>query len=267
MIRNLLVPLGEDDRQAARIAAALVIARRFEAHVQGLCPLVRPSTPNFVEISLADVTAREWARRQEAGRACEKQLIAAADAAGVQAAARSEEADPAEAILEWGRVADLVVLGQPQEAAERAVAETVLLDLGRPVLMLPYAGDFPRIGESVAIAWNGSRESARAAQAALPFLLRARKVAVIGCELDERRRAGAERLVANLARHGVEVRLELSPAGDLPVGDALLNAASDLGCDLLAMGAYGHSRTRELVFGGATRSLLAHMTTPTLFAH
>jgi nucleotide-binding universal stress UspA family protein len=267
MIRNVLAPLGEDAREGARVAAALAVAKRFEGHVQAIFPLVRPATPNFAEASLAEVAAREWARRQEAGRAAEKLFLAAAAAAGVSAEARSEEGEPSELILDWGRVADLTVLGQPQEGGERALVEAVLLDLGRPVLMVPYAGEFPTSGDSVAVAWNGTRESARALQAGMPFLARARKVALIGCDLDGRQRDSARRLAGNLARRGIDARLEFLPQGDLPVGDVLLNAVADLGVDLLVMGAYGHSRARELVFGGATRSLLAHMTAPVLFAH
>jgi nucleotide-binding universal stress UspA family protein len=267
MIKNVLTPLGEEARETARIAAAFAVAKRFDGHVQGLFSLTRPATPNFADASLADVASREWARRQEASRAAQARFLAAAAAAGVPAEAYGEEGEPGELLLDWGRAADIVVLSQPRENDDRAVVEHVLLDLGRPALLVPYAGEFPSLGDNVALAWNGSREAARAVQAGMPFLARARTVTVIGAELDARERASAERLAANLKRHGVEARLEFPPAIGLSIGDALLNAVADLGADLLVMGAYGHSRMRELVFGGATRSLLAHMTAPTLFVH
>lgn len=267
MIRNVVVQLGEDGRRDERIAAAFSVARRFDGHVLGLYPLVRPQTPNLVEVSLADFTAREWARRQEAARQTQKAFLAAAGAAGLRADARAEEGLPEEVLVDWGRTADLVVLGQPVETEEQRPAEELVLGLGRPVLMTPYAGDFTSVGQSVAVAWNGTREAARALQSAMPFLLHSRKATLIGVDLEGRARASIERLAPNLARHGVDVRLELIPSGGLSVGDVILNAVADLSADLLVMGAYGHSRTRELVFGGATRSLFGHMTVPTLFAH
>lgn len=267
MIKNLLLLLGDDEQVERRTEAAFAVARRFGAHVIGLYPLVRSPAPNFAEISLADVAAREWARRHEAGRAAEKRFLAAAAAAGVSAEARLEEGEPASLLLEWGRAAELTVLSQAGPDGEPSAVEEVLLALGRPVLVVPYVSAFPTIGESVVLAWNGTRESARAAQAGLPHFAHARKVTVVGCELDARRREEARRLVANLSRHGIDAGLELMPAGDLSVGDVLLNAVADLGADLLVMGAYGHSRMREFVFGGATRTLLAQMTAPTLFVH
>jgi len=267
MIRNVLVQLGEDERRRARAAAAFAVARSFDGQVLGVFPLVRPQAPNLVEVNLTSLTAREWGRRQEAARQAQKDFLAEAASAGVPAEAREEEGLPEEVLTDWGRTADLVVLSQPARDDDDRPAEELVLGLGRPVLMVPYAGEFPTMGESVAVAWNGSREAARALQSAMPFLVRAKKVFLIGVDLEGRARASIERLAPNLARHGVDVRLERIPSAGLAVGDVLLNAVADCGADLLVMGAYGHSRTRELVFGGATRSLFGHMTAPTLFAH
>lgn len=260
MIKNLLLQLGDDERVDARTQAALAVAKRFGAHVAGLHPLAR-QVPGF-----ADVAARERTR-QDAGRTAEARFLAAAAAAGVSAEAHVEAGEPSELLLAWGRSADLAVLGQAEPEGAPSPAEDVLLALGRPALVIPFVGAFPTVGEAILLAWNGTRESALAAQAALPFLVRAGKVTVVGYDLDGPQRAGARRVVASLARHGVEARLDLSPLGDLPIGDALLNAAFELGADLLVMGAYGRSRMRERVFGGATRSLLTQMTVPALFAH
>jgi nucleotide-binding universal stress UspA family protein len=267
MIRNVLVQLGEDERRRVRARAAFAVARRFEGRALGLFPLVRPQTPNFAEINLADLTAREWGRRQEAAREEQKAFLAEATAAGVPAQAAAEEGLPEELLTDWGRTADLLVLSQPTDDEDERPAEALVLGLGRPVLMVPYAGEFPTVGDTVAVAWNGTREAARALHAAMPFLLRARKIFLVGVDLDGRPKASIERLAQNLAAHALDVRLERIPSGGLAIGDILLNAAADLAADLLVMGAYGHSRTRELVFGGATRSLFRHMTLPTLFAH
>ena len=138
---------------------------------------------------------------------------------------------------------------------------------GRPVLVVPYAGRHEGLGSRVLVAWNASREAARAVHDALPLLTRARSVVVLAVDPpDEDHIPGAD-IAAHLAHHGVHVEARHTVAPDIEVGDELLNLISDLGADLLVMGAYGRSRWREAVFGGATRHILAHMTVPVLMAH
>ena len=117
------------------------------------------------------------------------------------------------------------------------------------------------------MAWNANREAARAVHDAMPLLTHAESVVVLSVDpQDERHFAGAD-IATHLARHGVNVEARRSVAPNIPIGDELLNMASDLGSDLMVMGAYGHSRLREAVFGGVTRHLLRHMTIPVLMSH
>jgi len=147
----------------------------------------------------------------------------------------------------------------------------VMIAGGRPVLFIPTAGRFPTIGSNATIAWNGSRESARAVFDALPFLVAAKQVRILAVNPDDTELHGTvlpgSELATALARHGVKCEVARSVAPDIGIGDELLSRLADRGSDLLVMGGFGHSRFREFIFGGATRSILAHMTAPVLMSH
>jgi nucleotide-binding universal stress UspA family protein len=184
----------------------------------------------------------------------------------------ANRAVPAEA-----RLADLTVVGQRNpDDAESFVAEqfveNLVLSAGRPVLILPYAIEFASVGENILLAWDGSREATRALHDALPFLARAKQVVVLtvnalAAEPPASRIPGSD--IANvIARHGANVVTEqMEGVRDVPIGEMLLSRAADFGTDLIVMGGYGHSRWRELVLGGATRSILKAMTVPVLMSH
>jgi len=123
----------------------------------------------------------------------------------------------------------------------------------------------------VLVAWNASREATRAVHDALPILERADLVHVMAINPDHGRAGhgdipGAD-ICLHLSRHGVKAVCEHITADDLDPGEMLLSRAADEDCDLIVMGGYGHSRMRQLVLGGTTRQLLAHMTVPVLFSH
>jgi nucleotide-binding universal stress UspA family protein len=174
------------------------------------------------------------------------------------------------------RYADLTIMGQLDPDNEwasviYALPEDVALSSGRPVLVVPYAGTFPSVGQRVLVAWDASREATRAVNDAMPLLSAASSVTVMTIDPQQSREEhgdvpGAD-IALHLARHGVAAQVESTVSGGIGVGDALLSRASDLGADLLIMGAYGHSRGRELILGGATRTVLESMTLPVLMAH
>ena len=172
------------------------------------------------------------------------------------------------------RYADVIVVsqsaleGDPAVAADMLPEEMVFL-AGRPALVVPRHGRFERLGERVLIAWDRSREATRAIHDALPMLVRASSVTVMEVETRVARRghiAGAD-LARHLARHGVKAEVSSTTSSDIDVADIILSRSVDLGADLLVMGAYGHSRLRELVLGGVTRQILAQMTLPVLMSH
>jgi nucleotide-binding universal stress UspA family protein len=174
------------------------------------------------------------------------------------------------------RYVDLVIVGQTDAdaddaAVDRHLADHLVLDAGTPVLVVPYVGQYATVGERVQVAWNSSREAARAVNDALPILERAKLVKVLAINPKDGPKGhgdvpGAD-ICLHLARHGVNAVCESIRAPDIGVGNMLLSRAADDDADLLVMGAYGRSRLRELVLGGATRHILYHMTIPVLLSH
>jgi nucleotide-binding universal stress UspA family protein len=193
---------------------------------------------------------------------------------GVRAEWRVDEGDVVGAVKLHARYADLTIVGQgldlkdaPGELA--VLPQELALGVGRPVLVVPRYGAFERVGERVLIAWNGSREATRAVHDAIPILKEATRVTVLSIDPDgePQPRTPSADIALHLARHGIAGEAASTSSVDIEVGDVLLSRAADLGADLIVMGAYGHSRVREMVLGGATRHLLQHMTVPVLMSH
>jgi len=177
-------------------------------------------------------------------------------------------------LLATMRAADLVIY--PQGTAEYRLPtdfapQDIVVAAGRPVLVVPYAGELARLGRRVLVAWDGSREAARAAHDALPLLHKAELVTLLTVserEDDfERSRPGLDRMLRNYERHGIRVRTEETVRGDLAIADVLLSLAGDRDADLIVAGAYHHSQLRESLFGGVTHDLLDRMTVPVLMSH
>jgi nucleotide-binding universal stress UspA family protein len=169
---------------------------------------------------------------------------------------------------------DLVVLGQSSNGYRLPGGfrpEDVIVGSGRPVLVVPYAGEFGAIGRRVLVAWDGSREAARALHDALPLMAKAEAAIVIGVSMREaqaeRAHPSLDRIVRHLVRHGIPARLEETVGSDVPIADLLLSRASDFDADLIVAGAYHHSRFREALIGGVSRGLLDHTTVPLLMSH
>ena len=171
--------------------------------------------------------------------------------------------------------ADLMVLGQhdpstdPSSGVPSDFAENVMLMSGKPALILPYAGLPPAvIGETVVIAWKPVREAARAVGAAMPLLKRARRVVILSWAGDDENVAGKRLdLRGYLRLNGVEASWQEQGNETSGLGELLLSRSFDLGADLLVMGCYGHSRAREWVLGGTSRTVLESMTLPVLMSH
>ncbi len=166
--------------------------------------------------------------------------------------------------------ADLVILGQRDRSRVGALdaPEDVILACGRPVLVIPNANAFDRVGETVLVAWNNSPQATRAVHDALPLMATSKAVTVLSVNpeaADEGEQC--EALVRHLARHGLRAEAQVRHSDALSVADFALSQAAELGCDLLVMGAYGHSRLREMVLGGMTRDMLRRMTLPVLMSH
>jgi nucleotide-binding universal stress UspA family protein len=178
-------------------------------------------------------------------------------------------------LIELAETADLAILGQYPGNDSDGVTwlrpDHVVTAAGRPVLVVPYAGTFARVGSRVLVAWDGTREANRALHDALPLIGDAEAVTVIYVgtrETDlDRARPRLERVVQHLQRHGVRAQPEESPRNGIAISDVLLSRAADLGADMIVAGAYHNSHLRETLLGGVSRDLLDHMTVPVLMSH
>jgi nucleotide-binding universal stress UspA family protein len=280
-LKDILVHLDPTPRCATRLAVAAGLAARHGAHLTGVHVIDIPSANYFYGAAMPFVPANpeEIVDRMRAEAA---EVAAPIEAAfreclrrnGIEGEWRLVEGNPSAMVALHARYADLIVVGQPNHYEPQdadAVTVTTVMTSGRPVLAIPYAGEFPTIGERVLIAWNASREAARAVNDAMPLLIGAKQVTVLA--INPQRGVGghgdvpAADIALHLARHGLRAEAAHTVAKDIADGEALLSYAADLGADLIVAGAYGHSRARELVFGGVTRTLIAEMTAPVLLSH
>lgn len=276
-LKDLLVHVDDSKANPGRVDAALRLATAHDAHLTAL--YVAPPwnvMPAYTEAHIPGEIVEEQrkAAAERAGKA--KQAFEdTAGKAGLSTEWRFVEGELARTLSLHARYADLLVLGQANTSDELSVSEgvveQVLLDVGRPVLMVPYIGAPEAIGERVLVAWNGSREAMRAIHDAMPLLQRAADVQVLSVNpargpAGDGDLPGAD-ICLHLARHGVNAQAAYTESNGISVGELLLSRASDQRADLIVMGAYGHSRYRELVLGGATRQLLESMTVPVLMSH
>jgi nucleotide-binding universal stress UspA family protein len=275
--RTVLVELDGSERDGERLELAAAISDPDKAHVVGL-HVISPFYPTmgaFGDASaglIADVQEAYMQEAAETARQIEERSTAQMKKTGVGFEWRSVVGFASDIVPVHARYVDIAIMGQsdPDEMSPskpRDLPAQTVLDAGRPVLVMPYIGKYPRVGEKVLVAWNGSRESARAVHDAMPILQNAKRVTVLAINpRDDDHIAGAD-IAAALARHGVNTEAMKTVSSDVSVGELLLSEAADLDSDLLVMGAYGHSRFRELVLGGASQLMLNAMTLPVLMSH
>jgi len=275
--KTILVHCDASRTVGSRLATAADVAQRFEARLVGLHAREPFEVLSFVDGGMAMGPLME---AYEAGcEAAEKTAQSAYDKAtkgrNFPAEWRVTEAFSDDALAVNARYADLLVIGQadPDDPAgsRNDLPEAMAFATGRPVLVVPQIGAPSSVGKTVMLCWNASRESARAAADALPFLQAAEKVIVLVVDpevsADRHGQEPGADVAAWLARHGVKVTVQRDVAADAKIGEIILSRAADHGVDLIVMGIYGHSRLREMVLGGVSRTLLSSMTVPVLMSH
>jgi nucleotide-binding universal stress UspA family protein len=277
--KTILVQLDQGVRRGERLELAFGLAEKFDANLIGLFALSAPRIPSLALAEAGPVVVEAVKRqRGEAAQQAEREFRAGlVRHDGVRAEWRMSAQDALGAVRLHARYADLVVVGQPLPPGDdtdgllSGFAEELVLTAGRPVLLVPYAGRFSAVGDRVLLAWNAGREAARAMTDALPLLARAVEVQVVVFDPDRGSGDHGEEPGADiglyLARHGVKVTVARQVGAGIDVGEQILSRAADVSADLVVMGAYGHSRTRELILGGVTRTLLESMTVPVLMSH
>ncbi|HYM02578.1 MAG TPA: universal stress protein [Stellaceae bacterium] len=282
-MKDILVHLDGSARSGAVMAFAAGLARRCLAHLTAVYTLEFPALEFFagpsdlVDLRFVDETIERLRERARDNAAkIEQEFRERLRRDGIAGEWRLVEGFTAQRVAQHARYADLAILGQrdprdPSLAARTDTPSTVLMASGRPILVLPRVGDYPSAGRHVLVGWKSSREAAHAVNDALPLLQRAQAVTVLAVNPEGGVGADGDMPAADialhLARHGVNATAAHTVAKDIPEGDALLNYAADIEADLIVAGGYGHSRMRELAFGGVTRVLLETMTVPVFLSH
>ncbi|MFN3867674.1 MAG: universal stress protein [Hyphomicrobiaceae bacterium] len=274
----MLVHLNDPRRASLLLAPALTLAARFESHVVGLHvygglpPLAAGGVPYGADVVEAVIESEK--REASALKTIFEHATSGLPLVAEWVSEKTPYPDLAQFVMQRGRCCDLIVASQSDATWDMAPVldfpERLAIESGRPVMIVPSAGRFDAVGRVVAVAWNGSRESARAAVDAQPLLRASDAVAIIvvgAVPSDERMMQGARELAASLVRYGIKVSVNEVARDRFGIGEALLEGAASVGADLLVMGGYGHSRFRELIFGGATRYVLHNLSMPVLLSH
>jgi len=275
MIKDIVVNLGLGERDPAG-EYAVSMAEAFEAHVLGTAFAYEPIIPGA---AMGGVAAQYLdAQRRDAGdkaRAAIARFTEAARRAGISFETRVMETSISGAADQLGQIArrfDIAVVGQAnrqQAMPDEVVDEGVLFASGRPVVFVPFIqkGGL-KLGRAM-IAWDGSRAAARAVADSLPLLGKAKtvEIVIVGSKESKPDQLPGADLAEHLARHGLTVEVKRITASEIDVAAAILSYAADSGADLIVMGGYGHSRLREFILGGVTRTILKSMTVPVLMSH
>lgn len=277
--KSMLVHLDTSRRCAERVDIASRLALDFGAHLVGLYVAEpRELRGGLASEAGAEFVAQRHAPQRELAQEASDMFRERTARAGLdRAEMRTAQGDPVRALALHARYADLLVIGQTDPDAEDNSArvrselpDETVLSAGRPVLIVPYAGTYPRLGEHILVAWDASPQAARSVTAALTFLKNAKHVTVLVVNPGETNGHGdipGADISLYLARHGAHVETEPSNVKGIDVATWLVSRTFELGADMIVMGGYGHSFVRERLFGGVTRSLLGQMTVPVLMGH
>lgn len=276
MIKDILVSLSVGEQAGVAGDYAVSVAAAFDAHLAGIAfvydPIVPVSGAGYIP---ADVIETQERDNSAAAKTAIDRFAAAAKRAGVTIEPLTLRASFAGVGDQFGKVArrfDLSIVGQaePEKGpAEEIIAEGALFESGRPVIIVPYIQKDPLKLDRVLLCWDGGRMAARAIANSMPLLERAGhvEVVIVANERGKEDEIEGADMGAHLARHGLKVEVRRTVLADLDVADVILSHAADCSADFIVMGGYGHSRLREFVLGGVTRSILTSMTVPVLMSH
>jgi len=281
-IKSILAPITGYEKSDGALVTGLLLARRLGAFVDVLH--VKPDPRDALRMLgegaagpvVADIMTmaeREGEVRAKSAEsffdgACrEAKVVASGANAGARFTAIVGRAPDEVAVR--ARVHDLLLMCRESETSEidwRLILEAALIEGGRPILLLP-AERRDVVGKTIALAWNGSLEAARAATAALPLLAEAERVLILSGVKEAPVEPPVEALAEWLGHHGIQAEQKHVALKGWPVGEQLVDEAAAAKADFIVMGGYGHSRLRETIFGGATRAVLNGARLPVLLAH
>jgi nucleotide-binding universal stress UspA family protein len=276
MIKSIIVNLSVPKNDSVVGDYAVSVAAALGAHLTGVAfiydPVIPISEGGYIP---AEVLETQRADNATAAEATIKSFSAAADHAGVSAEPLMPSVSLVGAADQFAGIAryfDLAIVGQGRpemRTMEQIIGEATLFESGRPMIMVPYIQKAPFKIDNVMICWDGSRAAARAVADAIPVLGKSSRVEIVIVTNERGKKdeiEGAD-IGQHLARHGLKVDVHRIPGGGIDVADGLLSHAADSAADFMVMGGYGHSRLREFVLGGVTRSIFQSMTVPVMLSH
>jgi nucleotide-binding universal stress UspA family protein len=276
MIKDILVNLSVDSKNDVAGNYALSIASAFKSFVCGIAFNYEPILPDtFADGAGVAFIESQRIESEKAAKAAIARFSEGARRAGISTDTHMIEATFGGAAGQFGEMArrfDLSVVGQSEPeraAAEDLLIEAALFESGRPVVIVPYIQKAPLKVDRILICWDGKRSAARAIADAMPFLERAKGIAVLTVSAKEIKHGepeGAD-ILDHLKRRGLTAKAQHVVSRDADVTSVILSQAADTSVDFIVMGGYGHSRLREFILGGATRGMLGAMTVPTLMSH
>ncbi len=276
MIKDLVVNLSLGVTRDPAADYAISIAEAFDAHICGVAfvydPIVPPSVMGGIPSEIIDVQRSE---SEKAATSAIARFEAASKRSSLSSEHRALEASLGGSGDLFGSLArrfDLSVVGQAEPKhgpAQELVIEGALFGSGRPVVVVPYIHKSALKLDRVLICWDGSRPATRAIADAMPFLQRSQAldVVIVASGREKTDEIPGVDIGEHLARHGLKVEVKRIVATDIDVPNTILSHAADSGADFIVMGGYGHSRLREFILGGTTRSMLASMTVPVMMSH
>lgn len=287
--RTILAVVDESDASAAVITAALSIGSEMAAYVEALHVEPDPRTllmmparipddgrtfEDHVDALRSGVSQRQAHVREQFGDRCVAEEVPMLDDAEsaepdrLNAYLRRVTGERSIEVAQRARSFDLIVMASPYipaGSADRATFEAGLFRSGRPVPVVPPGVSVGSL-QSIAIAWNGSREAVHAVTAAMPLLNRATDVCLIAIA-EDRRAYRLDEFAWYLELHGLSVAVHEEDPKGASIEEALFRTVEEVSADILVMGAYGHSRLREFALGGVTRHALKGSTTPIFMVH
>ncbi len=275
-IKNILVHIDHSAACELRVKAAIDLAKTNDARLSALFVVPDYFVPSYVEAQIsADIISQISDEATSRAKETQSKFKAMVTDAGLELDSYIEEGNIIGILSDYARYSDLVILGQSQpddpDNISEGLADHLVIEGGAPCLVIPYIGTRQTLGKRVLVAWNESRESARALRDSLPLLQQADQVSVLlikhKSHNEDHTAMQGKVILGYLADHGISGKTSLCIDNHLDPGDTMLAQASDNDCDLIVMGAYGHSRLREMVLGGVTRHLLKEMTVPIFISH
>ncbi|RVU83529.1 universal stress protein [Leucothrix sargassi] len=275
-IKDIHVHVDNDSACGKRLNVAAHLSEKIDAHLTGIFVNRSFPLPSYEMFPATDDIYDSYEKMLEQKAAAARDtFFQFIDKNNARVSWKSVRGSFYQALANEARYSDLLILGQPDpsdtDSLNKVLADEIIFTSGRPCLLVPHSSSNAEFGTSPLIAWDGSREASRAIHDALPLLELAGKATIYIVDPEKTDTNFSDlpgaMMSEHLARHGIDVTVQVSRGSSQSSGDAILNHVETFGHDLIVMGAYGHSRWREIVLGGATRTIIKDTNVPVFMSH